>query len=200
MKKILLCFVILIILLVFIYSFNNNNNNNEEKKILLGYCPTMKEVASKIALNNNNINIVEYQSTIDVLNLLNKNEIDIALVGRIAKSSELKENFSELMLDNGFTLVNQNKNIIYYRNLNNIKIHTYLNEKEVKEFLGNVDNVVFYEKIEDINQEHVRLIDWKDYNDNYELIVVIDEDNLKIEKFRIPVLYSYNSLNDLKIN
>lgn len=110
----------------------------------------------------------------------------------------MKAGFNEFRLNDSFTLVNSNKNIVYYSQLSNLKIHTYLDKKEVKDFLGNIDNVVFHKSIEDINSEEIFLIDWKDYNDSYELLIPIDENNLKVKKFRIPVLYLYGNIDKFK--
>ncbi|MFW5704615.1 MAG: hypothetical protein ACOCXG_02110 [Nanoarchaeota archaeon] len=199
MKKILLvtCFVLIFVASYALY-YNNLSETNET--LLLGYCPTMEQEANKIASNNKNIQLIKYQSTIDVLKDLNQNKIDIALVGRVAKSSELKHGFNELRLEKGFTLVNSQKKLIHYSELKNIIINTYLSKQEVQEFLGSIDNVIFHENINDIKSNEIFLIDWEDYNETYELLIPIDENNLKIKKFRIPVLYSYNNLEKLKLN
>lgn len=169
-----------------------------KKKLLLGYCPTMEQEANNIASNNENIQLVKSQSTKNVLNDLNQKKIDIGLVGRIAKSDELNYKYNELKLKTGFTLINSNKNVIEYSKIDNLKIHTYLDKEKVKNFLGNIDNVIFYEKLEDINPEFISLIDWDDWKDNNELLIPIDENYNKIVKFRIPVLYSLENLD--KIN
>ncbi len=198
----ILVFLLLIISLFFIHfnTANVNINQSSVNNILkLGYCPTMENNANKIALSNKNIHLIKYSSTIDVLKDLNENKIDIGLVGRVAKSDELKKEFNELRLDKGFTLVNSQKKIIPYYQLKNIQIHTYLHKEEVQNFLGNIDNVIFYESIKDIKSNEILLIDWTDYSEDYELLIPIDENNMKIEKFRIPVLYSYINLNNLEL-
>jgi hypothetical protein len=212
MKKrlisVLLVFVFLMLFLVIIYNLNINNNENNEindkinETFILGFCPTMEEYAQEISLKNDNIEIKKYLSTIDVLNDLNKNKIDIALVGRVAKQNELKIEYNELRLRNGFTLVSSKKKMIYYNQLGELKIHTYIDKQKVDDFLGEDYDVVFYDNIEQLNSvnfQEVFLIDWKDYNDNYELLIPVDENNKKIEKFRIPVLYSYIDLEKFNL-
>ncbi|MFW6286076.1 MAG: hypothetical protein ACOC16_03045 [Nanoarchaeota archaeon] len=212
MKKrlisVLFVFVFLMLFLVIIYNLNINNNKNNEinektnETFILGFCPTMEEYAQEISLKNDNVEIKKYLSTIDVLNDLNKNKIDIALVGRVAKQNELKAEYNELKLRNGFTLVTSRKNMVYHDKLSEIKIHTYINKQKVDDFLGENYDVVFYDNIKQLNSvnyQEVFLIDWKDYNDNYELLIPVDENNKKIEKFRVPVLYSYMDLEKFNL-
>ncbi len=180
----------------------NNNNSNNNKTLILGFCPTMEQEAKNIALNNNNIQLIKYHSTIDVLGDLNKDKIDIGLVGRVAKSNELKEGFNELRLAQGLTLITKQKSAILYNQLANIKIHTYLLEEEVESFLQNTENIIYYEKINYAITAGINdaiLIDWKDYKDEYELLIPVNQNNQKIKEFRIPVLYSYKNLEQIKL-
>ncbi len=208
MKKNLLSIILVIIFIfsifstIFLYNTLKNTTSKTNEIFILAYCPTMEEEAKQIALNNKNIELIKYQSTMEVLNNLNNNKIDIGLVGRIAKTNELKDNYNEIRLKDGLTLINFNKQFIQYSELKNLKIYTNLDNKTVKEFMGNLENIVFIDNLTisiETNQNYIYLINWKDYDDNYELLIPINEKNEKIKKFRIPVLYSYKNLSNLKI-
>ena len=201
-----LAILLLVIFLYFVYFDNTIDNTANEylnETLILGFCPTMKDEAINLQSKNSNIKLKQYPSTLNVLEDLNSGKIDIALVGRVAQSTELKEGFYEHRLDEGFTLITSKKSGILYNQLSNIRIHTYLKEEDIKTLFDDTQNIVYHESIEDaikIGINEAVLIDWKDYKDEYELLVPIDENNNKIRGFRIPVLYSYKNTNLDKLN
>lgn len=191
-----------------IFDSNSNQNKNHnfllEKKITLGYCPTMFEFANKIKEQNDFVELIDFSSTAQALNYLNSNKVDIILVGRIAKKEEL-ENVHFLKLRSGLTLIGNTKRFVLSSDLDNKIIHTAINDNIVDEYFSNTDNFVFYEnKIQALENgfDDIVLIDWNDYEDNFELVIPIDNNMNKIEKFRIPVLYTFNKnfLENLNIN
>jgi hypothetical protein len=204
-KKILLltCFflgVVFLFLIIF-FIFNNTNNLEEdnfaEKKVInltVGYCPTMKTEALNYASDNNYLS-VEYDSANNVLYALNKNEINFALIGRKAKSSEINSNIQEKVLKSGLTLINKEKKVIDLSQLKKTKVYTNLDRNTVSQnFLFDL-NIVYYENKNTILQKAFSenspiLILWDDWVDDYELLVVYEGSN-KVKEFRGCFLYSY---------
>ncbi len=172
----------------------------QEEKILLGYCPSMELTAQEISKQNPNVEIVRKDSTIDVLENLKSNGIDIALVGRLAKSSELPNN-KQRMISSGYTLVSSSKQFIQKNELKTLTIHTALDPIIVQDILPD-SKIIYYNTLEDTLREGMDqavLIDWDDYKDYMELVVVM-EGELKDLTFRTPVLYSIDyDLNDFRV-
>ena len=192
--------IILIIASIIFIRGNITGMAVQEDKIILGYCPSMESTAQAISKENPNVEIIRKDSTINVLESLRSNEIDVALVGRIAKASELSDN-KQRMLSSGYTLVSNTKRFIQKTELKSLTIHTSLNHDLAENILPE-SNIIYYDTIgEAIMQgmNQVILIDWKDYRDNMELVVVMDEE-LKDLTFRVPILYSIDyDLNNLRV-
>lgn len=167
------------------------------KSITLGYCPTMSSLAEEIASKNSHISLQPFDYTAEALQSLNNGDIDLVLVGRLAKKDELNNAF-EKWLGEGLTLVGREKKIVHISQLQNNRIYTAVDEKLANEYLPHTENIIFHESTESAIREGMNdiiLIDWKDYTDNLELVIPIDDLGNKIEKFRIPVLYSYDDAN-----
>jgi hypothetical protein len=201
-KLSLIFLLIIIFFLIIKINFNNNFklNINETNILTLGYCPTMKEYAENIVLNNPNIKILEVPSSELVFIGLKERNLDIGLTGRLAKSTELN-NPEEIYLETGYTLITRIKSFIDKKDLKQIIIHTAL-KQDIAEKLLPENTIIYYnnynEALTGINE--AVLINWKDFKDNYELLVVMDG-NIKVKDFRIPVLYSINNnLSKLNLN
>lgn len=166
----------------------------------LGYCPTMKTVAENIASNNQGIVLVQQLSSAQALQELNNQNIDIALIGRKAEQNEVQTT-NERILGEGYTLVTNAKKFIQENELASIKVHTAIAEDVAREILPNLE-ILFYSTTKDAvtnGLSEAVLIDWKNYKDEYELLVVM-KDTKKVEDFRIPVLYSSSyDLEKLKV-
>ena len=118
----------------------------------------------------------------------------------MAKQKEVRST-NKRVLNKGHTLVTNAKRFIQENELSKIKIHTAIEKNIAKQMLPNSE-LIFYEITQEaISQglDEAVLIDWNDYEDKYELLVVMN-DMKKVEKFRVPVLYSkgYN-LEELKV-
>jgi hypothetical protein len=170
------------------------------QQISLGYCPTMKAVAENIANNNQEIVLVQQHSSAQALQELNNKNIDVALIGRKAEQNEVQTT-NEKVLGEGYTLVTNAKKFIQENNLESIKVHTAIAEDVARELLPNSE-ILFYSTTQDAvtnGLSEAVLIDWKDYKDEYELLVVM-KGTQKVEDLRIPVLYSNNyDLEKLKV-
>ena len=159
-------------------------------ELSLGYCPTMSGIAKEIKSNNRHLSLVQFESAGQALAAMNSGTIDIALIGRMAENSEV-QNPNVKVIGSGYTLTGKNKVIFQKQELRHIRVHTYLDKPTAEQFLPESE-IVYYNSIEDsllygINE--AVLINWKDYDGEMKLIVVMDG-NSKAEEFRIPVLYS----------
>ena len=168
--------------------------------IKLGFCPTMKELAEKIAENHEDFIIEAQGSAAEAIQKLNIGILDIIIIGRLAKKSEI-DKVNEKIMGEGYTLVTKGKKFIDKENLDKIKVHTSLPKDLVKELLPNTEVIFHNSKEEAVNKglnDDSVLIDWKDFKDEYDLYVVLDG-NIKAKEFRIPVLYSRDyDLNEIK--
>lgn len=192
-KPIIIGIGILILLLTGISLFNGGLTGNATvESVSLGYCPTMKQIAEKIANDDENIVLVEQGSSAQALQDLNNQKIDVVLIGRKAEQNEI-QSVNERMLGQGHTLVTSSKKFIQESELANIKVYTAVEENIAKKMLPNTEIIFFSTAQEAINKglHEAVLIDWKDYKDEFELLVILKGIE-KSEKFRIPVLYSKN--------
>jgi len=162
------------------------------KEIRIGYCPTMinyvKDFESK-----NFAKSINYGSAAQAINALRKREVDAIIVGRLATQNELNEPFNYKFRE-GLTLVGETKKFIDIQDLKNLEIHTAINKNIVDEFLPDSTNIVFYDNLDEaINQGLSKsvLIDWNDYEDYMGLIIPMQYSQ-KVEKFRLPVFYTFN--------
>ena len=183
----LLCIAV-IVLAVFMMS-EDAESEVEVSVVRLGYCPTMQEVAENIQWSGPVV-LVKFGSAAEVLKGLGSGSIDVALIGRVAKSSEVGS-AQERRLGSGFTLVNGVKMTVHSSELKDMRVHTYLNEEITHSMLPESD-IVFHDDIlsaSGYGPGEAMLMSWDDYEDKYELFVVIDDIG-KDMRFRIPVLYS----------
>ena len=157
--------------------------------VRLGYCPTMTDVAKRVASVDKTIVLVGKSSSLEALDDLNRGEIDIALIGRLAKSSEISA--KERILGKGHTLVGHDKKFIPRSGLDGLTVHTAVDADIARSLLPD-SAIIFYNDTKTALREGMMdaaLIDWDHFEDDYELIVVMDGVK-KAEEFRIPVLYS----------
>jgi hypothetical protein len=196
-KYILLSIFVLLIIFIIINILNQNNKSNDlnqtqTQKIVLGYCPTMYEYARNIQELNDNLELRLFESSLTAINQLKSGNLDIILIGRIAKLNELN-NAYELRLRQGMTLVSINKNFILEQDLINIPIHTALSREIVELYFPITNNIIFHDSLDYAIRNGIHqsvLIDWNDFNDDFELLIPVDAQMNKIEKFRLPILYS----------
>jgi hypothetical protein len=165
-------------------------SEDSNEKIKLGYCPTMQEEAISLS-EKNNYELVKFDYAIDVLSALKNKQIDNALIGRKAKLSEINKNTKETILKSGYTLVSKKGGFIDSSQLANYEIYTPLSESIAENLLPGYSKIIYLTKeeaIERISMGKIVLISWEDWNDNYELIVVM-KDNEKVKDFRGAFLY-----------
>lgn len=194
--------IALIVLLILTGCHSTNINAKQDtdlmikEKLTLGYCPTMSDYAK--AIKSDNLDIIPFGSTFEILKNLRQEKIDIALVGRIAKENEIAPNYGEIQIGEGLTLITDSKRLIDISELHKIKIATYLSEEKIEMYKDDFLEVIYTENIDQAllsRDKNVILIDWKDFQDDFELLIPIKEGK-KIEKYRIPVLYFNKNIQD----
>jgi hypothetical protein len=174
--------------------FETNTEEKEIEKRVLGYCPTMQEIAQEIQAKNEFISIKALGSTAEAFMNLNSKNVDMVLVGRVANKNELGE-VSEKRIREGLTLVGKNKRFLSIQELEESRVHTAIDEKQVLEYLSEKVEVVYYSSTQEAIEKgigEIVLIDWKDYDEKVSLVIPVNEYMQKIEKFRLPVLYTYD--------
>jgi len=156
----------------------------------LGFCPTMQETATKIG-NNNNFEVVNLQSAARVLAALEKDEIEVGIVGRKAKAREFSGFKKQLGL--GYTLITSQKRMIDKNQLSEIEIHTHIKKEIIENEFSELEKIIYHETLEEaLEKGDVQLINWDDWNDNFNLFIPVDEYYNKVRKFRTPFVFSKN--------
>lgn len=166
-------------------------------KIILGYCPTMQNIAKGLEQKNPNIALKAYGSTAEAISALKVGDVNSILVGRVVKKDELSDAKS-YFLSNGSTLIYSQKLMIPENDLELLTIHTYLPKERAAPLFSPNQNIVFHPSLQSaLESGEVALIDWADYSDEYELVIPYN-DGGKVERFRIPALYSLHcELSDI---
>ena len=162
-----------------------------KQTIKLGYCPTMFEEAQKISIEEGCV-LTKYNSASQVLSALRNNQIQKGLIGRKTYSNEINSDIKEQVIESDFTLVSNKKGFIDYSQLNSIEIYSYSPLEEVSSLFSEEQQIHFMKKQEAlkmISQGKIVLIEWKDWQDNFELVVVMNGSR-KIREFRGVFLYS----------
>ena len=153
----------------------------------------MLKYTKKIA-EENNFKLIEGGSAAEVLYNLNLGSLDIGFIGRKAEKREFS-GYEKLLRENGCTLIFSQKSMINQVYLREIEAHTYLDKEIVKNNFPELKKVVFHKSLnESLRSGEINLIRWSDWRDNFNLLIPIDDFGNKIEKFRIPALYSKDKI------
>lgn len=169
----------------------------QEQNLILGYCKTFERYAHALA-QENNLDLVIYGSSFDVLSNLKSGKIDYGVIGRRAYSYEINEETLEIPLkEYGFTLISSQKAFFEYSEIENLEVHTYLKNEEISDFFTFKPQITFHENIESALKGELVLIHWEDFKDDFQLVVPI-EDDAKVEKFRNPMLYMHEKREPLE--
>lgn len=195
-NKITMSLIALSLFILMILFFKNSDFTgyaiyDDTVKLRLGYCPTMFPEAEKIS-ENKGYDLIEYNSASQVLRALRNNEIQKGLIGRKAYFDEIDSNFNKDIIESGFTLVSNKKEIIDYSQLNFVEIYAYSDLDQISHLFPDNQNIKFIEKqdiLNKISEGKYVLISWDDWKNDFELIVVMAGFN-KVRHFRGVFLYS----------
>ncbi len=162
----------------------------------IAFCPTMAPFADKISRSVKETTMIEMGSAAQVLAALRCGEVDGVLIGRYAKQQELDTDTRREILRGGYTLVFKQKSGIPGSQLKELTVKTYLDKNTLGKFIPLFDKVVWHESLEACVAEGLKIpviIDWKDYRDDFELLIPMNSRG-KVPLFRAPVLY-YKSID-----
>jgi len=169
------------------------------KKLRLSYCPTMLPYIEKIKEKNLDIEIVNGQSAAGVLSMLRNNQIDMIMIGRKAYQRELKLDVKEKRLQNGYTLAYSQKSFILEEQLGEVAIKTYISKSIVEKDFAFLKNVEYYDSKEECMEDFLSiptLVDWNDFEEDYQLLIPMDNNRNKLSSFRAPVIYFNKNVDD----
>ena len=167
----------------------------------IAYCPTMEPFAEKVRQNSKQVEMIPMGSAAQVLSMLRNGDIDGVIIGRYAKKRELDSATKRYIFQNGYTLIHSMKQGIDVKQLKRIPIKTYLAKNKIKHIMPLLGEVKFFDSFENCLAEGWDtpvLIDWKDYRDEFELLIPMNSYG-KIPVFRAPVLY-YKDIDKEIIN
>ncbi len=157
-------------------------------KLKMGCCPTMLKSAKEIATKND-FPLEDYGSAANVLHLLRAGVIDIGVIGRKAKAQEFTGYVKQLA--KGYTLISIRKEMLAKEDLPDLKVQTTLLKEIVQKDFPDLRNVVYHEELpKQLVEGDVWLIDWDDWKDDYNLLIPVNENYTKDNRFRVPFLYA----------
>ncbi len=141
---------------------------------------------------------------------LERKFVDGIIIDRRLYLESYPGEWKELILIDGLTLVKfRSEAVIRYEDLEHVRINTYIEEEgienEIKELLPDPEVVFFHGDINRAssfalaNDEPV-LIRWSDMHlmEGFRLLIPVDENHRRIQKFRTPVLY-FDNLTDEEV-
>ncbi len=158
----------------------------------------MSEMAAALALGDPRIELRPAGSTAEAIALLKDGTVNAFLVGRLARGNELN-GAQELRLASGHTLVGARTRLVDYGDIVEMPIHTALGRDEVERFLPEAGNVIYHDSSAaamEAGANDAVLIRWEDSSDDYRLVIPMS-DGRKIEKFRLPVIYSFEQFDKI---
>ena len=133
-----------------------------------------------------------------VFRALEAGEVDVGIVGRMAKNVEFSGYWKRV--GTGYTLVNDRKQMILNDELPLLKINTSLSESLVEKKFSYLKNVIYHDKMSEVlDSGDVWLISWEDWRDNFELLIPVDKDYNKNPDFRVPHIFSKTKENLEKV-
>ncbi len=193
-----LIFLVLLISAIGISALFDNNpdesvkGETEVEKLILGYCETFERFAFDIEQKNENVVLKKLDSSATVLSEVKNGDITYGLIGRKAYAFEIDSSIQEIpLLEMGLTLISDEKGFVSYEDLENMEVHTYIDEEVVNDFI-NSESIFFHDDMDTALEEGLKtavLISWQDWRDDFMLLIPIDGIK-KVEKFRTPLLYT----------
>lgn len=143
---------------------------------------------------NYKTNKILFESSSDAIKALEEGNVDAILIGRVAYSYETLK--SPIFIEEeGYTLIFKEKLIILYEDIFDFEINTYISKETIEEKFPELKNIKYHENKEKEFNNSITLINWKDFKDDFKLLVPVDKNFNKIEKFRTPIIYKKENIN-----
>jgi hypothetical protein len=81
--------------------------------------------------------------------------------------------------------------MISNKDLEMLEIHTSVPKEIIKQKYPYLKDVIYYDSLKDaLSNGKIQLISWDDWDDNFELLIPMDDFNNKNPDFRVPHFYS----------
>lgn len=155
----------------------------------LGYCPTMQGFLPDLFSQGLTFESVPYSSASNALQALIAGEVDAALIGRKPYAAEIDQSYVYKQLRNGVTLISNQQRLIPYADLATLSMHTTLDPENITGLFPDGMQIIHHSEpvtIDLLDQNSALLIDWKEVEGNYQLIIPVNEQGQKIRLFRTP--------------
>jgi hypothetical protein len=152
----------------------------------------MELFAQKIAGKIPDAELVQVGSAAQAMRMLYNDQVDSVLIGRVATKREMDNRTIETRLADGITLIYRQKSGLPVSALSEIPVATYLTDEQLGELKDAFAQITKYETIEECLQDGLAtpvLIDWRDYQDSFELLIPMFDNGAKDPRFRAPVIY-----------
>ena len=154
----------------------------------IGYCPTMEKDLKKY-IKNKNFESINLGSARQVLYSLDNNEIDIGVIGRQAKRIEFEGVLKRI--GTGYALITAMKSMVSNKALDMLEIHTSVSKEIIEQKYPYLKNIIYHDSFKEaLAKGEIQLISWDDWNDDFELLIPVDDFNNKNPDFRVPHFYS----------
>lgn len=162
--------------------------------ITVAACPTFYYLLEK--LKNNNINIVETNSTAESLYFLQKNKTDLIIAGRKLKPEEPQ--FLSEIIGSGYSFISDKELLIQEKEMGNYNFFTDLSPDEIIDKfsyiipgkISEVENVYNYLSRGII----ITSVENTDYSKS-KIVHIYKKDSSRHRFSRTPIIYFSNSLN-----
>lgn len=191
--------ILSIIFIILIVKYNINVNNNTigqsvdtiNNKLAIAVCPTYYEEINK--LDHSKYTIIPTISTAESIQLLNNNQADIIISGRILKPNEPNLEKHIVSKNISFSFISDKEQTIYENNLSDYKFYT---DQDINEIQSNI-NLNNIEKVNDVYtylNKGIIITDWT--NTDYQrssIVHILDQHNQRLKISRRPTAYCPNN-------
>jgi len=156
------------------------------KKLKIAVCPTYHKMAKNIDAEE--YEFIETKSTAESLNLLENNNADMVLAGRVLKPSEPKlESF--LVKKEGYSFLSNQSKVVKFEDLNNYDLYTDLGSTLIKKAFS-IKKINQVDDVYKFLDKGVIITSWE--NTDYaraEIIHVLKDSGERVSLSRRPALY-----------
>lgn len=184
---------LLILILILFIIFRNVIEKNNVSLIKIATCPTFYSKLSQLN-SSSNYSVILTSSTSASLKMLEDNEVNYALGGRVLMPEEAS--FSFEVIGDGFSFLSDKTKSIYDYNLVNYTIYSDLNIDLLRANFGDLN----YQKVDIVYnylENNIVITSWEntDYSQS-EIVHILKADNNRNIKSRIPIVFCQNICND----
>lgn len=203
-KKIKIIFIMGLLFLINVYAMVGCKLLDEQVisptalPMTLGYCPTMKPYIQSLVDSTQNLSAVQFDNAAMAIQSLVSGEVQAALIGRMARHSEINEDIRLHRIEDGFTLIALNQAVIPYEALLDARIFTMEENKDAHALLPQDASITYYQNFDqmmsDLDRSSAVLLRWSEVPNSFQLLMPVDGQGNKIPEFRSPHFYFNNTL------